>query len=538
MNESLAAVAASRNQSRLPWRLARAKLLMGLGAILLSGLLVAASPAGADQIAYSCGADICLINPDNPAEQTNLTQTTAGIGDERSPSWSPDGKLIAYIGAYGALTNGWDVFTLDPTKSAAEGEFTNLSETTDRSADSEHPAVWSPDGSRVAYMEHYHSNAPPNLGDDVYVSPFDGSAAPLAIASSSQAQNHPSWSPDGKTLAFSQNGITTFVAADGTGSTTPLANGGGVGPTWSPDGKYIAVEALGSYPYEMRIVNADGSGFHDLARPVDLGSTFDWSADSTRIAYVSDEVSSEDQVRVAPADGSNAGVVVPMPSGWIVAHDPVISPDGTRVAFHARNESLGGWEQILVGPADGSAPATPITKTAANNDNPAWKPCEGCAPPVVNKPATPAPGGEANAPTKTPQKFRFALFKAPVYDGKYMLIAYVDCNAAGGHPTGKVAEICSFYSDGLTRGYAPTLPPRPRAWAKPKPKQILFAKGGVKVPAGKTKPLKLKLTAAGKKLMKPGRTLKIKVTITKSQPGQAKQKVTKTVRFKVPAKKG
>ncbi|MGE0067550.1 MAG: TolB family protein, partial [Solirubrobacterales bacterium] len=291
-------MAASRNQSRLPWRLARAKLLMGLGAILLSGLLVVASPAGADQIAYSCGADICLINPDNPAEQTNLTQTTAGIGDERSPSWSPDGSLIAYIGAYGALTNGWDVFTLDPTKSAAEGEFTNLSETTDRSADSEHPAVWSPDGSRVAYMEHYHSNAPPNLGDDVYVSPFDGSAAPLAIASSSQAQNHPSWSPDGKTLAFSQNGITTFAAADGTGSTTPLANGGGVGPTWSPDGKYIAVEALGSYPYEMRIVNADGSGFHDLARPVDLGSTFDWSADSTRIVYVSDEVSSEDQVRV------------------------------------------------------------------------------------------------------------------------------------------------------------------------------------------------------------------------------------------------
>lgn len=531
---------------RLRLRIDRAVLTASVAAVLaLTASVAASSEARADQIAYSCGSDICLINPDNPAEQTNLTQTTAGIGDERSPSWSPDGKLIAYIGSYGALTEGWDVFTLDPAKSAAEGEFTNLSETKDRGADFEHPPVWSRDGSRIAYPERYYSNEAPNLGEDLYVSPFDGSAPPLAISSNSQTQNSPSWLPDGKTLAFSQGGVTTFAAADGSGSTTVLANGSGIRPTMSPDGKYIAVEALGSYPYEMRIVNADGSGFHDLARPVDLGSSFSWSSDSTRIAYISDEVSSEDQVRVAPADGSSPGVVVPMPSGWIVAHDPVISPDGTRVAFHARNESLGGWEQILVGPADGSAPATAITKAATNNDNPAWKPCEGCAPPVVNKPTTTGagPGGEAKAPTNTPQKLRFALFKAPVYDGKYMRIAWVDCNAVGGNPTREVAEVCSFYGDGITRGYAPTLPPRPRAGiagtrAKPKPKPILFAKGSVKVPVGKSKPLKLKLTAAGKKLLKPGKTVKIEVTITKTQPGQKKQKVTKTVKLKIPAKKG
>ena len=325
------------------------------GAVLaLTALLVAASSAKADQIAYSCGSDICLINPDNPAEHSNLTETNAG--DERSPSWSPDGSLIAFIGSYGALTEGWDVFTLDPTKSAAEGEFTNLTETKDRDADFELPAVWSQDGTRIAYMEQYDSNAPPNLGPDLFVSPFDGSAPPLPIASSSQSQRNPSWSPDGKTLAFSQDGSTAFRAADGSGSTTFLANGGGGRPTWSPDGKYVAVEALGPYPYEMRIVNADGSGFHDLARPVDGGKDFAWSQDSTRIAYVSDEEtpgnpSAMDQVRVTPADGSSAGVVIPMPSGWIVPHDP----SSRRTA-----------------PASPSTPATKVSTAGTSRSWSAW----------------------------------------------------------------------------------------------------------------------------------------------------------------------
>ena len=174
-----------------------------------------------------------------------------------------------------------------------------------------------------------------------------------------------------------------------------------------------------------------------------------------------------------------------------------------------------------------------------HNDAPAWKPCEGCAPPAKK----PAPGESKPPATNTPQKFRFVLFKKPVIVNNFMRIAFVDCNAAGGHPTGVAAEVCSFHSDGYTKAWAPTLPPRPWTgsfgfWAKPKPKKVLFAKGDVKVPVGKTKPLSLKLTAAGKKLLKAGRTLKITVTITKTQKGQKKEKVTKTVKLKVPAKKG
>ena len=69
-------------------------LVVGLSAVAAS--LIVAPMANADQIAYNCGNDICLINPDNPEEHTNLTES--GTADDVFPSWSPDGNMIAMVG--------------------------------------------------------------------------------------------------------------------------------------------------------------------------------------------------------------------------------------------------------------------------------------------------------------------------------------------------------------------------------------------------------------------------------------------------------
>src|ERR1700754_3956585 len=77
-------------------RVNRARLWGAAGVIPALAALLFAVPAAADQIAYSCGYDICVINPDNPAEHANLTETDPELSEERSPSWSPDGHWIAY----------------------------------------------------------------------------------------------------------------------------------------------------------------------------------------------------------------------------------------------------------------------------------------------------------------------------------------------------------------------------------------------------------------------------------------------------------
>ncbi len=507
----------------MQWSIRMSVRLLWVGAVLAAGaLFVATAGADADQIAYSCEYDICLIDPDNPGAHSNITETDPADGEERSPSWSPDGHWIAYIADYPGL---YDAFVVDSTKSAAESEATNISESSEYNANFELPPVWSPDGSRVAYEE---SSFSATTGIDVFVSPFDGSSPQVPIGRTNGGELHPSWTPDGR-VVFSRGGLIYAGTADGTGTPAQFGKASGLDPVVSPDGRYVAATKLSGNPYNIVIFNADGSGSREIVKHADIGPDLSWSPDSTRVTYVDDENPSLDQVWVEPADGSSPGNKVPMPPGWIVPHNPVFSPDGTRVAFDARHSGdEPEYEQVLVGPADGSAAAAPLTKSAQTNQEPAWKPGPGGP---KSEPPPPGPGNETE--TRKPQKVRLAVLKRVYVINNFISPVSVDCHAKGGRPTGKIAEICSARGEATyqqTRTVA-------RPWAKPKAKKVVIAKGSVKVPAGKKKPLKMKLTAAGKRLLKPGRTLKLKLTVRATRTGSKAQTIHKTIKVTAPAKK-
>lgn len=502
-------------------------------------VLAALSPAvaGAEQLAYQCGSDICLIDPDNAADNGKDITNTA-TGSEWYPKWSPLGNAIAYMGLYPG-DDTWEIYSINPAES--DPSATNISQTPDRDENSEFD--WSADGTKIAFGSHNLASDNPLKGE-AYVGRADGASLPVAIGSSPANEGAPHFSPDGNTVVFARESQILTAPADGTGTPTPIS---AAGVDWSPDGRYLAGFRYGAYPYGLEISKFDGSGRYELEKPIDLGTRIDWSCDSTRITFVADEEPNLDQVWVAPTDGSGIGVQIPMPPHWFVPHNPFFSPDGTQIAFDARPDSGPGYEQILVAPADGSAPAVPITDSATNNEQPSWKPgpaCAGSVPP----PVSPESGGSGSgsgggsssgsgsgggnlSATQTPVKLKLSLFKQPVIFNHFMTIAFVDCHAQGGHPTGKVAEICAANAHAYPTAVAPQMAFR---LEKPKASKLLFAKGAVKVPAGKKKPLKLKITAAGMKLLKPGKTLKLKVSIV-TRRGTAKPvKKTKTVTVKVP----
>jgi Tol biopolymer transport system component len=519
----------------------RLSLLLVLAVFLLA--LSASASASAEEIAYNCEEDLCLVDPANPTEYSRLTETAT---NERNPVWAPNGGLIAYNGFYPRVGNEtWDVYTINPAEIDPDnpvlGEGTAVSETGE--FNEEERVDWSPDSTLLAFTSRPRDSANPLQGQAL-VGRADGAADPVAIGSSNAGEGGPHFGPNSSTVVFIREGALYTAPANGTGTPAPLSIGA-YGDDWSPDGRYLAGFRSSPYPYGLEITAVDGSGTHELPVPIDSSSQLAWSCDSSRIAYVADE-QPLDHVRVAPVDGSGPGVQIPLPEGYVAPLGLDLSSDGTRVAFSA-GPAAGGYRQVFVAPADGSGKPVRVGSASENAGEPSWKPGPACAapvPPPANPPAgagTAAAAGAAGAATipatKTPVRLKLAYFKRPTFQlPHFMTIAGINCHAEGAHPTGKVAEICAAAASAYTSGNL-TQSNRAARAATSKAKQILFARGKVKVPVGKSKNLKLRFTAAGMKLLKPGQTLTLTVKMETRQGSARPVKSTKTLKVKVPAKK-
>lgn len=197
-------------------------------------------------------ANIYVMNADGSG-QRRLTQELT-----RRPwvevAWSPDWKEIAFVdsGALGAL----DIFVINADGSGLR----NVTNTWTTSFD----LAWSPDGRRIAFLD----------------GPVDG--APLTVVNADRTGKQrltgllmvdlgrPSWSPDGRTIAFiGRSGVAGeaiyTVHADGT-RLRKLTHG--LDPEWSPDGRHIVFLSSRDDPThrttDLFVMNADGSGQRNL----------------------------------------------------------------------------------------------------------------------------------------------------------------------------------------------------------------------------------------------------------------------------------
>jgi Tol biopolymer transport system component len=148
---------------------------------------------------------------------------------DRSPSYSPDGGLIAFSSDRGGSRQLW-VCARDGT---SPRQITHL----------EDAAVgissWAPSGGLIAFEAQSAGSTSIHLCDS-----STGRTWKLPLAG--RNNRRPSWSRDGKTLYYSSNQLDSFqiwsVQVDGEGNpsnATQITRGGGFGAVVSADGRYL-----------------------------------------------------------------------------------------------------------------------------------------------------------------------------------------------------------------------------------------------------------------------------------------------------------
>ncbi len=233
------------------------------------------------------------------------------------PSWSPDGRLLAYM-------DGYNRFVIVD----AEGRVHVDLRSNGNSA--VNALVWSPDGSKFAGVGSWGAYS------WLWVMNADGSGFRTIVDGVGYTTlPRPAWSPDGSRILFSKTSATYVVAPDGTNEQKLLDSA--IDAVWSPDGRQITYAALDQDGKHvgLGVARADGSDPHLLAQG-DI-RTPSWSPNGTMITFVR-AAGTSSTVSVIGADGAGERAVS-APTA-LPPVDPVWSPDGGWIAFMTQGEDL------------------------------------------------------------------------------------------------------------------------------------------------------------------------------------------------------
>jgi Tol biopolymer transport system component/DNA-binding winged helix-turn-helix (wHTH) protein len=298
------------------------------------------------------------------APERRLWQLTSTGRLHAEPTWSPDGRRIAYSSDRGGNFDIW-VQTIDggsPVQVTRNGA-------------REWQPSWSPDGSRIAYRAEHD-------GGGIFVVSAEGAGAPRRLTAFGF---HPAWSPDGSRILFREGHRLYLVGLDGASARRIVADGPELGDSyhaaWHPDSRRISIYALDRNsgwafwtvpvdgrqpPVRSRVAPALAERLEEAGLAL---RRFVWSPKGGTLYFEGHSERTQNIWRIR---------VNPRTLEWIAGPDRLttsaglesglsLSPDGTRLAFGSRFERTVAWS-LPFDPVAGriTGEGEPVTPDGAN----------------------------------------------------------------------------------------------------------------------------------------------------------------------------
>jgi Tol biopolymer transport system component len=247
---------------------------------------------------------------------------------------------------------------------------------TDRDGVEHFPAL-SPDGRAFVYASDEAGNY------DIFAQRVGGKNRTNLTADSAADDTQPAFSPDGNSIAFrSEREPPGLYVMGATGENVRRIADGGFHPSWSPDGKELVFSERGrvspstrnAHPSALWVVNVETGAKRQLAAPGDAMQPA-WSPSGARVAFwfIPPGVGRSDIATMPSAGGEAVVVTRDAATNW----NPVWSPDGRYLYFASdRRGQMNFWrvrveEQtgaVLSGPEAVVTPSTFSSHLAFSRD--------------------------------------------------------------------------------------------------------------------------------------------------------------------------